>query len=300
MQAQTQIESRWNIAPLKVWLNRAGLALGIAGVAFVIHKLIGYSDELAGYPFSTTDLVTLTCLCATYASANVLMALGWRNILTTSGQTVDLRWAVTTYAVSGLAKYVPGNVFQFASRHAMGLAAGYGNRALIKSTVWELVCLISVGAATTILLLPTLWPTFSYALTVPLFAIIAVGISLAVMLVGNARLLWSLLFYTLFLAVAGIIFAMMFLQISAINADPATVAYIATAYIVAWLLGLVTPGAPAGIGVREASLIAILGAMASPPIIALAVVLGRVITVSGDLVFFGVGQAMARTEGKPS
>lgn len=58
------------------------------------------------------------------------------------------------------------------------------------------------------------------------------------------------------------------------------------AYVVAWLIGFITPGAPAGVGVREVILLFLLENLTSMEGILLSVVLGRVVNVIGDLLFF--------------
>ena len=57
----------------------------------------------------------------------------------------------------------------------------------------------------------------------------------------------------------------------------------------AWMAGFVTPGAPAGLGVREAVLLALLERLLTPQQALLVVVLWRVVTTLGDVVFFGIG-----------
>jgi uncharacterized membrane protein YbhN (UPF0104 family) len=57
-------------------------------------------------------------------------------------------------------------------------------------------------------------------------------------------------------------------------------------YVIAWLAGLITPGAPAGVGVRELVLLFLLGEQIPAADLLLAVVLGRIVTVVGDLLFF--------------
>jgi uncharacterized membrane protein YbhN (UPF0104 family) len=58
------------------------------------------------------------------------------------------------------------------------------------------------------------------------------------------------------------------------------------AYVVAWLAGLVTPGAPAGIGVREIVLLLLLGSSVAEADLLLVVVLGRIVTMVGDILYF--------------
>ena len=58
------------------------------------------------------------------------------------------------------------------------------------------------------------------------------------------------------------------------------------AYVIAWLAGLVTPGAPAGIGVREIVMYALLHTLISQSDLLTAIVLARIVTVAGDLLFY--------------
>jgi uncharacterized membrane protein YbhN (UPF0104 family) len=58
------------------------------------------------------------------------------------------------------------------------------------------------------------------------------------------------------------------------------------AYVVAWLIGLITPGAPAGVGVRELVLLFLLKDTITEAELVLVVLLGRTVTVTGDLLAF--------------
>jgi hypothetical protein len=58
------------------------------------------------------------------------------------------------------------------------------------------------------------------------------------------------------------------------------------AYVVAWLAGLLTPGSPAGMGVREIALLALLGSRFAEADLLMAVVVSRGITLAGDVGFF--------------
>jgi uncharacterized membrane protein YbhN (UPF0104 family) len=70
------------------------------------------------------------------------------------------------------------------------------------------------------------------------------------------------------------------------SARPALWTIASGAYVVAWLAGLVTPGAPAGVGVREMVLIFLLGHAIPETELLPAVVVSRLVTVAGDVLFF--------------
>ncbi|MGD9700712.1 hypothetical protein [Acinetobacter sp.] len=64
--------------------------------------------------------------------------------------------------------------------------------------------------------------------------------------------------------------------------------------MVAWLVGLITPGAPAGVGVREMVLLFLLGDQIAHLNLLLAVLLGRIVTMGGDLLFFIISILLGR------
>lgn len=58
------------------------------------------------------------------------------------------------------------------------------------------------------------------------------------------------------------------------------------AYILAWLIGLITPGAPAGVGIREVILLYLFKNSINDQDLLLTILLGRMMTVSGDFIFY--------------
>jgi hypothetical protein len=109
----------------------------------------------------------------------------------------------------------------------------------------------------------------------------------------SASLFWQIIFLT----ISGTVFTFI---VSAVV--PSTDIYsvfstFCSAYIIAWLAGLVTPGAPAGVGVRELVLLFLLGGQVAEADLLLAVILGRTVTVVGDLMFFCAAYAM-KIEGR--
>ncbi|MGB3865115.1 MAG: hypothetical protein WBA29_05745 [Xanthobacteraceae bacterium] len=271
------------------WLNRIGALLGLAGAAFVGLRLTHYAGEIDAKRIGAGGYLGLTVLALIYGASNVLLALAWWRLLHRLGVSVTRGWALRTYAVSQLAKYVPGNIFQFAGRQAIGVAAGIGNVPLAKSTALELALIAAGGALFAPLIIPLLVerPNVVAVSVVVFMALAGLALWLARRL-GGAALGAAALYYLAFLALSGAVFAATF-RIAGGALSGAGLPGIVGAYVLAWLAGLVTPGAPAGIGVREAVLLFLLAGFAAPPTILLAVVIGRAVTVLGDLGFYLVG-----------
>jgi hypothetical protein len=97
----------------------------------------------------------------------------------------------------------------------------------------------------------------------------------------------AFIFYALFLLISGVLFWGVLLIIGTTQTQTFyMLSGITSAYVIAWLFGLVTPGAPAGIGVREYILMMLLNEQFSEPELLLAVLIGRLITALGDVIFF--------------
>ncbi|RWJ99490.1 MAG: hypothetical protein EOR42_25105 [Mesorhizobium sp.] len=275
----------------KTWLHRVGAFLGLAGVIFVGIRLHDYAGQIDFKSLGVCGYAAIAALAGLYGASNLLLALGWRRLLSHLGVPVSRFWAIDAYAISQLAKYVPGNIFQFAGRQAIGVAAGIGNGPLAKSTAYELAILVVGGALFAPLLLP-LAGTPDYLGWISFAATVTVALWLAGR-AGGAVFRAAAVFYLGFLMLSGLVFVAAF-GLAGGPHDFALYPVTAGAYVLAWLVGLVTPGAPAGLGVREAVLLFLLGGLSSSPVIILAVVIGRTITVLGDLLFFAGGLIAGR------
>ena len=131
---------------LKRALHWAGSALALLGIAFVALRLHDYGAELDFSRFDTARWSVVVGFALIYGLANLMLALAWWNLLKQFGVSVSRRWAIKTYGISQLARYVPGNIFHLAGRQAMGMAAGLPGWSLAKSSVWELGLISFAGA----------------------------------------------------------------------------------------------------------------------------------------------------------
>ena len=106
--------------------------------------------------------------------------------------------------------------------------------------------------------------------------------------------------YALFLLISGGVFTSVLSLVAPSDTVNAMVTWrFVGAYIVAWLVGLITPGAPAGVGVREVILYALLNPLVRDSDLLTAIVLGRMVTVAGDLAYYAVALGMSRQSKRP-
>ncbi|QTP55250.1 hypothetical protein HNO51_11470 [Billgrantia sulfidoxydans] len=271
---------------MKRLLHLFGGGVGLLGVVFVLLKFDTYSDQIDFSRFHVADWLIVVLLSLFYGVANILLARAWWHLLFFNKVMSSVKWAIQTYGLSQLAKYVPGNIFHLAGRQALGMAAGFPARALAKSALWELGLIVIAGAIFGSLVVPLVWSDLSYLMSYALFSLVVITLIFVIYQWYSSDIAMALVWQVAFLTISGVIFIFVLsLVISDYTVLPSFPALCA-AYVIAWLAGLVTPGAPAGIGVREVVLLFFLGSVIAPTDLLLAVLLGRVVTIAGDLFYF--------------
>lgn len=277
---------------LKGWLNGLGYALGLAGVLFVGIRLHAYEEQLEVSSLSLSVWGSLALLALIYGFTNMFLARAWWCQLKIFA--IESSWAPTLriYGLSQLARYVPGNIFHLAGRQALGIAAGLQARPLVKSAAWELGSIAVAGAAFGVLIVPMVWTSLNQFVAVAVFLlllfVIFVILDRAISKAAAVALLWQ----SLFLSISGLIFLGTLLLLADHVSFYPLIPSLCGSFVVAWLLGLLTPGAPAGVGVREAVLLYLLEGLIVPQTLLLAIVFGRLVTVLGDLFFFAACSAI--------
>jgi hypothetical protein len=98
--------------------------------------------------------------------------------------------------------------------------------------------------------------------------------------------------YAVFFLVIATIFWLLALSVAEPGRPPIGLGASVSVVALAWLVGFATPGSSAGIGVREAVLIAALEGSLGVPASGLIALGLRLVTVAGDLVFFILGMML--------
>lgn len=279
---------------IKRSLRWFGKALTLAGIFFIIIRLRKYGLQTSFIKFNALSWSILTIFSVIYGLANMMLALAWHNLLMHTGAKTSRTWAIKVYGTTQLAKYTPGNIFHLAGRQAIGMIAGISGWALAKSAAWELGLLSLSGVVIGLLATPLLRPDLSI-----LFSTIFFVCTVAIIVFAMHRLygrlpVRSFSLYCVFLSISGFLFAGV-INLLFNNLKGMLWIEISGAYILAWLAGLITPGAPAGIGIREFVLLIFLDGVISETNLLTAILFSRVVTVLGDLVFFGYASLMGKS-----
>lgn len=273
-----------------VLLVRRGLALGAS-----------LGDELLRIPPAAFALSL-----GVYVAGSLLLALGWA-LLARLASAAPLRIAplAVGHLRAQLAKYLPGNVFHFAWRHLSARREGAGHRALALALLLESVLLVAAAAilALGVVSDPRIdalapWAR-KLAWAAPVMALLAwIGIGVLARRGGHAHLAPARtagpLSAVLALDLAFFLLAAFALRV--LCGQPAGLPLPAWCgwLALAWALGYATPGAPAGLGLREAVLALGLGpVLGDAQALALALAY-RLVTVAADGVLALAGFALLR------
>lgn len=297
---RTPVKSRSKTA-----IRIAGWLLSLLALGFFVRLIL--RQGLALPQDSLGQIVAIVALGGVaYAAMVALLALIWSWLAADSRPgSGALKHLFAGYLTSQFAKYIPGNIFQFAARHALGRQLGLDHASLGFAAAAEASLLI--GAAVVIVLAQgqmALQAFFPQLPRVPgLFAAVVLLALVAVWSIRRPRWLrwlprypWpkvlvSTLGYLLFFVGFGLIFYAILRFTTLLQPD---ITRVVTHGSLAWLVGFIVPGAPAGAGMREAALALAAGEQGRAPAVLTAILLFRLVTLSGDLLALCVGLCLQR------
>ena len=251
-------------------------------------------------------IATAAALAAAYGATLLLLAENWHRLVAISGTGQPARARTCRiFTDTQLAKYLPGNVLHIVTRHLRlkddTLTHGVLARAFLFETAALVLGAAMLAAAVLSIAPPTngtpavIWAEFA---TPAQFGV--VGITLLAIALGLATVrrpsavalrtfLISLAMTAAFFAVSGGSFYLICASIAA-QPDPALIGFAA----IAWIAGFVVPGAPGGLGPREAVLLALAAPSLGEPAALLAIALYRCTTLLGDVICFVLGRILYR------
>ena len=277
---------------------------------FLSHVLKNHWQQVAAIRVERAGWACLATALGVTLLAHICAGWVWSLILREFKQPVHPVWAVQAYLKTNLAKYLPGNVWHYVGRVTAAISAGAKPGAATVSVLLE--PLLMAASALLVTLLGSQSITARYGSIV----LVLQWLSLLVVLAAiHPRVLNPLLRQLsklkqptastnatpfaltqypltpllgelgfLMLRAGGFLFT--FAAISPIPLDQLPL--LLSAFSLAWLLGLVVPGAPGGIGVFEATAIGLLGQTFSPGIVLSVVALYRLISVSAEAIGAGL------------
>ena len=282
------------------------------GILFFLAKTLkDHWQEVQTLEVTGATLAMLTIALGITLMAHIWSGWVWHLILRTIGQSHDGRWSTAIYLKTNIAKYLPGNVWHFYGRVRALQASGSSTGAAIVGVLLEPVLMaaaalglaavsfsiaasgdwrllvVSLGAL--VAMLVAIQPRFLNPLLRKLGKAKAQSQGLTV-ITSTLRLQFypwrSLLGEFGFVLLRGLGFLVTIIALQPLQ--PSQFFPILGAFSVAWLLGLVVPGAPGGVGVFEAVAIAILGNQLPSGLLISSVALYRLISTLAEALGAGL------------
>ncbi|MCU7904584.1 MAG: hypothetical protein KZQ76_01805 [Candidatus Thiodiazotropha sp. (ex Epidulcina cf. delphinae)] len=278
---------------------------------YIAHLLWGYRDVLLSWRPSAPSFATLGVGVIIYGMANFALSSAWIRLLRLCGEhTVKQRTLTRIYGKSQIGKYIPGNIAHLAGRHAMGKAAGVSHTRLALTSIFEITGLFSAALIITLVGGNTITHQFDQLTWIPIIAPFILIIYLftpsilhrhrpAIPSIPPVSMLLPLSYYLLFFLISGLALALICFVTGRITVS-ADNTLLLSAFAISWLIGFITPGAPSGIGIREAILVLLLMPLSGEGPALILALLFRLVTVGGDIVFFFLSQYSLRSENRPA
>jgi hypothetical protein len=302
---------------MKKYLYWTGIFLSVALASYFVYFAIGALRQYGANIVLTSDLVIAMVAAAfMYALCTPLSGWAWHILLRGMGSTWRPGTLASIMGITQLAKYIPGNIGQHIGRTALSLAKGMSvglyTGSVLLETLLAMLSGLFVGVLFALLSpvsMPNLFSEHQTAMSalviILIFCVLALPWILQTLIhaVCRSGFLTNLIKNDLKLpahkdiSIAALWYCINYILIgcglwliSSTISDGIQLDffYLTSVFALSWLLGFVTPGAPAGIGVREGVMVILLSGLATNDIVLLIVTAMRIATMTGDgIVFIG-------------
>lgn len=298
---------------MKKWLKIIGNLLMVAAVVFLVKKFLGMGlrwEDLrspgVAEAFGLNFVFQTVLICASCFPWLVFTQ-------SLSGVKIPFRRAMPVYTKSNILKYLPGNVFQFVGRNQLAADMEISHVDVACATIFDvLFCVLWTGIIAVLLLGQML--SGLLAQYVGRFLLIG-GIGIGVLVLAAVVVRWKfrdkvqgylsrykkafapqnrlklcegVLYYLLHNALSAAVYFLC-LKLMFPDGTPAgTLVMLTGAFLFAWIVGFVTPGAPGGIGIRESVMLLVCGAAFEQEVLLFVLVM-RAASVLADVLAFVLG-----------
>ena len=305
---------------MKKAIKIAGHLLMLAAAVFLIRRILRMQIDpaeilqphvIAALCLSTA-VQTAVIVCGTYPWLVFTRAL--------SGRSIPFRQAMPVFTRSNLYKYVPGNVFQYVGRNKLAEDAQVSHVDVACATVLDVLgCVISTGIISVILLGSAAFGLLrQYGGRLLLLGGIGILLLAAAVLVirlkfraqvrgcleryrkafapeSRGNLLRGAGYYLAQNAVSAAVYFCSLRLIFPAETASGTLVTMTGAFLFAWIIGFITPGAPGGIGIRE-SVMLLVSAQEYAQAVMLFVLVTRLASILADVLAFLIGTVFGRAQ----
>jgi uncharacterized membrane protein YbhN (UPF0104 family) len=301
---QMDIRKKLNIRKL---LNILSYPIVIGSFIFLLVRLFEYKEMLKEIKIGYSLMLFMGLSILLHFSGMIVLARAWSTLLKLfSKQIFSTKTIYKLYAKTQIGKYLPGNVMHFASRHMVGTWLGLKQAALGLVAIYEIIGLLFASSLLCLIGFYYSGLEIRYVGKIQVFiffamaAVVPVFIQYIMKILTEKRsydffveiksvhfmsLYKCFAYYFIYFAIIGVALLIL-MSPSGIAYDAKSVGIILFGFSIAFIAGYITPGSPAGLGVREAVLVAILSNVIGGPESMAMALMFRVVATVADLLFF--------------
>ncbi len=291
------------------WIKRLGNIITILAVVLIIKKIYSYNLDYTFFLKPYALLLVGACLAA-YMISVILGVIPWLKMVEiVSGKNIDYRAAIFVQVRSNLLKYLPGNIFQYVGKNELAIRCNIGHAQVAISTMLDIAVMLLVATLLGVLcsykyLISILKLYISYK---QIFLLV-IGLLFLLLFLGlyarkqkhltrdiiqilkkkenHRKILVCILYYIIQNFWMSIIYIVILTLVSGSGTGDYSLFLIIGANILSGVIGLLTPGAPGGLGIREMVMLMITHGLYNESTIMLASVIYRFISIIGDILSF--------------
>jgi hypothetical protein len=141
---------------IKKAVHAFGAFLALASVAYIAYELWANAKDVPWEKLGSAGVAKSLVLSLLYSGLGVILALCWICLLGDAAEG-RRRTLFVIYGITQIGRYLPGNIFHYAGRQALGFKAGIPHKKLVKAAFWELALIIGAGFCIVLPLLLTIW-----------------------------------------------------------------------------------------------------------------------------------------------
>lgn len=298
---------------VKKAVNIAGNIIMLIALVFIVKRIINMDINFSEFG----EPKVIAALVLSMIVQTILLVAGcfpWLVFAQSfSGKRIPFSAAMPVYTKSNIYKYLPGNVFQYVGRNKLAADMEISHVDVACATIFDIIfCVAATGIVSLILLGSKIGEMLSkYGKQILIVGIIAVAALAVIVIVirlkfkdkfkeyisryakafepaNRGKLVQGILYYFLQNAVNAITYFIAIKLIFGSAADTSDVIMLTGAFIFAWIVGFVTIGAPAGIGIRESVMLFVSGAQFEDRVLLFVLVI-RFASILADVAAFAIG-----------
>ncbi len=275
-----------------------------------------YSDSVTKIRWSSQLSVAMAGALVLQISSALLDAWSWGWFLRALKVPATTRQSLAIFGVAQFAKYLPGNVMQHVGRVVLAKRAGWHAERVTLSVLIENIFALGAGGLMALagimvvggkiegsfrlfaaaVIVTVGWFVFSAIVRVMLTnppAFLKKRLALdSPLQISSPVFLFYFGVHVISFAVMGCTLAILLWGLA--GSWPPGVWRVPAGVAVAWIAGYIIPGAPAGLGVREAVLTAFLAPHIEIGVVISAALLWRVVSLATDALLAGIGFSLSR------